>query len=155
MESLEKHILRYGIYTTVALIAFFFFMKLLGLIYIIELRAFNAIIMFTGTFTAIKKFRKHGSNLEFNYLSGIGTGFAVGLMTATLFSIFVAIYLFADAPFLASVIEQQPQKLFMNEITISMVIFVEAMASGFLFSYISMQWLKQDKTVPLSKASQA
>ncbi|MEP0985238.1 hypothetical protein [Ekhidna sp.] len=130
-------------------------MKILGLIYIIELRAFNSLIMFTGAFTAIKKFRNNKSNLEFNYLSGIATGFSVGLMTATLFSIFVAIYLFADASFLAAIIEQQTQKLFMNEITISMVIFVEAMASGFLFSYISMQWLKADKTVPLKKASKA
>ncbi|WP_420319142.1 DUF4199 domain-containing protein [Ekhidna sp.] len=155
METLEKHILRYGIYTTLGLIAFFFIMKLFGLIYITELRAFNALIMFAGTFAAIKKFKNNKSNLEYNYLSGIGTGFAVGLMTAAIFSAFILVYLFIDGAFMQSIIESQNQKLFLNQFTIAGVIFVEAMASGFLFSYISMQWLKSDEIVPLTKASKA
>ena len=153
MESLEKHIVRYGVMTTIGLIAFFFVMQLLGLTHITELRALNAFIMFAGAFLAIKRFRDKKFNYSFNYLMGIGTGFAVGMITAFLFSLFVVAYLFLNPAFTQTIISSYQSNAFLNELTLSMVIFIEAMGSGFLFSFISMQYLKQDKTFPISRPS--
>ncbi|WP_425391648.1 DUF4199 domain-containing protein [Ekhidna sp.] len=155
MKTLEKHILRYGVMTTIGLIAFFLVMKLFGLTQITELRALNAIIMFSGAYLAIKKFRDEEFNYSFNYLMGIGTGFAVGMITSILFSVFVMSYLFLDPAFTQSIIESHSNNAFLNELTLSMVIFIEAMGSAFIFSLISMQYLKQDVSITKSKASEA
>ena len=153
MESLEKHILKYGLLTSVSLIAFFFIMKLLGLAEVTELRTLNALIMFGGIFLAIRNFKMKKFSYEFNYLSGIATGFFTGMVTAVSFALFVAVYLYFDPSFMAAVVADNPQTDFLNPVTSAMVIFIEALASGFLFSYISMQYLKNDITVPLSKSS--
>ncbi|MEQ8906586.1 DUF4199 domain-containing protein [Ekhidna sp.] len=153
MKSLEKHIVLYGVKTSLGLIAFFFVMKLLGLIHITELRALNAFIMFTGAFLAIKRFRDGDFQYKFNYLAGIGTGMAVGMITAILFSFFVVVYLFLDPVFTTNILADFPDNTFMNQLTLAMVIFIEAMGSSFIFSFVSMQWLKDDKSVTISKPS--
>lgn len=153
MESLEKHILKYGFLITASLIAFFFLMKLLGLAEVTELRMLNALIMFSGVFVSIRKFKTKKFSYEFNYLSGIATGFFTGMVTAVTFGIFVALYIYFDPAFLAAIVADNPQIDFLNPVTSAMVIFIEAIASGFLFSFISMQYLKNDVTIPLSKSS--
>ncbi len=153
MKSLEKHIVLYGVKTSLGLIAFFFVMKVLGLIHITELRALNAFIMFAGAFLAIKRFKDGDFQYKFNYLAGIGTGMAVGMITAILFSLFVVAYLFLDPAFTVTILAKFPDNAYMNQLTLAMVIFIEAMGSSFLFSFASMQWLKDDKPVSISKQS--
>jgi cytochrome c oxidase assembly factor CtaG len=153
MKSLEKHIVQYGVMTSLGLIVFFFVMELLGLTHITELRALNAFIMFAGAFLAIRKFRDKKFNYSFNYLMGIGTGFAVGMITAVLFSVFVIAYLFLNPEFTEAIMAGQSNNTYLNELTLGMVIFIEAMGSSFIFSLVSMQWLKQDKEVTVSKPS--
>lgn len=152
MGHLEKHILKQGSFITIGLIAFFVLMRLLGLAEITELRALNALIMFAGIFYSIKTFRDKDFKAGFNYLSGIATGFFTGMMTAVLFSIFVGIYVYLDPVFLGAIVADNPQKDFLNPLTAAMVILIEATASGFLFSYASMQYLKQDKTISLNQS---
>ncbi len=147
MKSFEKHIFKSGTLTTLALILYFLFMRLLGLAEITELRALNALIMFAGVFYTIKEFKEGNFDNDFNYLSGIGIGFFTGIIIAISFSVFVGIYLMIDPVFLAAIVADNPQKEFLNPLAASMVIFIEAVASGFLFSYVSMQWLKDDKVV--------
>lgn len=155
MGRLEKHIIKYGVGTTVGLIALFYLMKAIGLAQVTELRALNAIIMFAGVFLSIKNFKKNEFSYEFNYLSGIATGFFTGMVTAISFAVFVAAYIYFEPAFLAAIVADKPQRDFLNSLTSAMVIFIEAIASGFLFSYISMQYLKKDVTIPLSKAAEA
>jgi len=153
METIEKHIVKHGLVITLGLIAYFFLMKVLGLAQITELRVLNAIIMFTGIFLSIRNFKRKKFAFEFNYLTGIATGFFTGMVTAFSFGIFIAAYIYFDPPFLAAIVADNPQMDFLNPVTSAMVIFIEAIASGFLFSYISMQYLKKDVTIPISKAS--
>ncbi|MEQ6168612.1 MULTISPECIES: hypothetical protein [unclassified Ekhidna] len=155
MGKEEKHVIKYGLTTTAGLIAFFLLMKILGLAEVTELRTLNAVIMFSGVFLSIKRFRHRTFKLEFNYLTGIAAGFFTGLVTAASFALFVGIYIYFDPIFLAAIVADNPQKEFLNPLTAGMVLFIEAMASGFLFSYISMQYLKNDVTIPLSKAAEA
>ncbi len=147
MKSLDKHLLHSGLLTTAGLISYFLIMRFLGLAEITELRALNALIMFSGIFLTIKTFRRGGFNADFGYLSGIGAGFLTGIVIAISFSLFVGIYITLDPVFMAAIVAENPQQEFLSPITASMVIFIEAIASGFLFSYASMQWLKEDKTI--------
>lgn len=147
MKSLQKHIFKSGLLTTAGLIVYFLLMRTLGLAEITELRVLNALIMFTGIFLTIKGFRNDNFDADFGYLSGIAVGFFTGIVIAISFSFFVGIYVAVDPMFLAAIVAENPQKEFLNPMTASMVIFIEAIASGFLFSYGSMQWLKDDKII--------
>ncbi|MBC6410926.1 MAG: hypothetical protein GDA42_10815 [Ekhidna sp.] len=147
MKSIEKHVFRHGLFTTVTLICYFLLMRLLGLAEITELRSLNALIMFSGIFLTIKKFRNEDFDTAFGYLPGIAVGFFTGIVTAVSFSLFIGVYIYYDPVFLAAIVADNPQKDFLNPMTAAMVIFIEAIASGFLFSYAAMQWLKEDKVV--------
>lgn len=144
MKKEEKHVIKLGLTTTGALIAFFLLMRLLGLAEITELRSLNALIMFAGVFLSIKRFRDDEFEVEFNYLTGIASGFFTGLVIASSFAVFVGLYVYFDPVFLAAIVAENPQQDFLNPLTAGMVIFIEAIASGFLFSYASMQYLKED-----------
>ncbi|MEO1255274.1 MAG: DUF4199 domain-containing protein, partial [Bacteroidota bacterium] len=94
MESIEKHILKYGLFTSGALILYFLVMRLVGLAEVTELRALNALIMLAGVFLSIRSFRDKPFTDEFNYLSGIGTGLFTGMVTGATFSLFVGAYIY-------------------------------------------------------------
>jgi hypothetical protein len=147
MKSLQKHIVKFGLLTTMGLIAFFLLMRILGLAEITELRSLNALIMFSGIFLMIRGFRDGDFDAEFGYLTGISSGFFTGLIVALSFSVFVGLYVSIDPVFLAAIVADNPQKEYLNPFSAAMVIFIEAIASGFLFSYASMQYLKEDKVV--------
>ncbi|MEM6641700.1 MAG: DUF4199 domain-containing protein [Bacteroidota bacterium] len=147
MKQEEKLVIGYGLLTTAALIVYFLMMRLAGLAEVTELRSLNALIMFGGVFLAVKKFRDAEFELDFNYFTGIASGFFTGLVTAVSFSVFVGVYIRFDPVFLAAIVADNPQKEFLNPLTAGMTIFIEAMASSFLFSYASMQFLKEDKLV--------
>ncbi len=154
MKSLEKHVIKNGLITTSGLIAFFLMMRIAGLAEVTELRSLNALIMFAGVFLTIRKFKNSEMDTSFGYLSGIASGFFTGIVIAISFSVFVGLYMSIDPVFLAAIVTDDAQKEFLNPWTASMVIFIEAMASGMLFSYISMQYLKAD-TIPSFSTSKS
>jgi hypothetical protein len=142
MRKYEKHILKYGLLTTGGLIAFFLLMKIAGLAEITELRALNALIMFSGIYLSIRDFKRDEFRMEFKYQTGMLAGFFTGIVVAVSFAIFVGIYLAIDPAFLEAVVSNNTQRTFINPGTASVIIFIEAMASGMLFSFMSMQYLK-------------
>ena len=153
MKSLEKHVVRSGLLTTGGLIVYFLLMRVLGLAEVTELRALNALIMFSGIYLTIKEFRDGTFDDTFGYLTGIAVGFFTGIVIAISFSLFVGVYMTLDPVLLAAIVADNPQKEFLNPMTSSMVIFIEAIASGFLFSYASMQWLKEDKVQTVKQSA--
>ena len=153
MKTLEKHIVKYGLITTLALIIYFLVMRVAGLAEVTELRFVNALIMFTGIFLSVRNFRDQQFNHRFNYLSGIATGYFTGMVTGITFSLFVSVYMYFDPVLLAAIATENAQEDFLNPLTSGMVIFIEAIASGFLFAYSSMQYLKEDKIIPVVKAA--
>jgi hypothetical protein len=140
-NTIEKIGLRWGAITLLLLSAYFIIMKLLGLIHIPELRVLNAFIMFYGVYQAIKtaKFELD----DFNYFKGFGAGALTAFSATFVFSVFGIVYLqFIDPSFLSSIIKNEPLGFFMNEYSASIQIFIEGAASGILFSYASLQWLR-------------
>ena len=148
MESIEKRGVIFGAATTAGLIAYFSVMNVFGLSHNFNLRAFNAIIMFFGVFLSIKTY-KDFKGKQFEFLKGAGTGLITSLVTATLFTVFFSLYIYLDPAFYAEIKAEEPQGIYMNAWGIAALIFIEAVASGFLFTYLSMQWLKKSGTEDL------
>ena len=142
---MEKVALKYGLLTAAALILYFLLMKLLGLAHIVELRYLNAIILAIGIVLAIKGF-KTSLNGEIKYFKGIGTGILTAVVATLVFAAFMLIYVKAlDDTFIEVL---SAEELFGDRMegTPGLVVFtvlvLEGFISGFLVSFIAMQWFK-------------
>lgn len=141
-STIEKIGLQWGLTTLLLLSAYFLIMKILGLIHVPELRIFNALIMFYGVFQAIKRAKVELN--EFNYFKGIGAGILTAFVATFFFSLFGVFYLsFIDPNFIMSIKVNEPLGIYMNQYSASLQIFIEGSASGVLFSYASLQWLRE------------
>ncbi|RED92454.1 DUF4199 domain-containing protein [Marinoscillum furvescens] len=141
MKTIESRGLRYGLSITVALVAFFFIMKAFGLIHNYGLRAFNGIIMFVGVYLAIYRYKQQKQE-QFEFLQGLGVGLITTLVVALSFSAFVTFFMMANPDFTAAVKANEPHGIYINEWGVALGIFIEAAASGFIFSFMTMQQLK-------------
>lgn len=150
--SIEKRGALFGLMTTVAMILFFFIMHLLGLSHHYHLRALNALFLFAGVYFAIRSHYKQlppTNQKKRDRLSFIKEG-AVGLMTtfstATMFAVFVGLFLFLNNDFLTVIRENEPHGRFLTPPAISFLVFLEASVSGFIFTYIITQTYKEKST---------
>ncbi len=135
-----------GIITAVALILFFLLMKYVGLVHNIGLRFLNAFIMFGGVFYTVRNLRVNHPE-DFNFLKAIAMGMLTAFVSAIIFSLFVFTYVgFINPAFMETVKEVEPFGDYLNPFAVSLAIFIEAIASGFLFSYASVQLLKMSNT---------
>jgi hypothetical protein len=136
----------WGLVTFVLLSIFFLLMKLLGFVQILELRFFNAFIMFFGCFMAIKTARNNLKN--FSYFKGLASGALNGLLASLIFIIFGFIYVsFIDPDFRHVIRMDEPLGLHFNIYLALFQIFMEGVGSGFLFSFIIMQWMKRPRSI--------
>ena len=140
---MEKKGIIYGLITSTVLIGYFFLMKALGLAHNVELRALNALFMFTGIFLSIRSYRKE-NDPNFEYLKGLGQGAITSGTVALTFGLFVFALLSLDVTFLAEIKQMEPQGMYINPSGFAGLIFIEAFASGLLFTYASMQYLKRN-----------
>lgn len=152
----------FGLMTTVAMIIFFFLMDLVGLSDNYWLRTLNALFLFAGIYFAIRTHHKsyptHLTQRKRNRLSFLNEG-AVGLMTtfstATMFALFVGVYLYIDQDFLRVIRENEPQGRFLTPPAIAFLIFLEASVSGFIFTFILAQRLKEKNSKNRSQGTEA
>lgn len=152
---MEKIGLKYGLLTAAALVAYFLLMKLIGLTHVVELRFLNGIIMAVGVVLAIRAYKKVSKN-EFGYFKGIGTGMITAVVGTLLFAIFIIIY--ANMGGGQQLIEMLSAKRYFGErvestpgIVIFMVLVLEGFISGFMISFIAMQYFKRrDHKIPNS-----
>lgn len=144
--------LKYGLFTALALIVYFLLMKLVGLEQVIELRFLNGLIMAAGVTLSIRAF-KQKQNGQIGYFQGLGTGIITSALATVIFAVFMVIYIKA---FDNSLLEVLAGDQFFGErmtitpgIVIFMVLMLEGIISGFMVSFIAMQWFKRrDHKVP-------
>lgn len=137
---MEKFSIKQGLKATVFLIGYFLTMELLGLGDNIWLRFLNAFILFGGVYIAIRGWKKRKGGIP--YFHGIAVGMITSFTAAFVFSIFVITYLTYDTTLMQEI---NSMKIFRHEFTpvkAGLVIFFEALFSGYLFSYTSLQILK-------------
>lgn len=97
---------KYGIYIAATLIGYFLFIDLLGYAEVVYLSFFNAILTGGCIFLAIRDVYRHQKD-TFKYMDGFTAGLLSGLLGTTIFTIFIAIYLFEVRPELATALREQ------------------------------------------------
>lgn len=136
---------KYGLFIAIGLVAFFLIMRLFGLLYIVELRAFNLAIVVLGILGAMKTMQKTLPE-RFTYFQGIGTGILTGIIGSVVFSLFLFFYVsFFDSGLMQSIIENEPMGRFMNPYIVSVIISVEGIASSMLVAFIIINYLDPQK----------
>lgn len=137
----EKH----GLMIAIGLLVFFFLMRAMDLLYVVELRVFNVVIMIIGILLAVRKLKKTDPE-GFTYFRGMGVGVLTGIIGSLLFGLFVFFYVsFIDTGLMESIIANEPMGRFMNPYIVSVIIAVEGIASALLVSFILMNYLDPTK----------
>jgi pheromone shutdown protein TraB len=134
----------YGIYTLMGLMLYFGIMKYFGLAEILELRALNFLILFSGIFSALKRLTPGTKMAGVDYFTGMKTGFLTTFVAVTLFAFLLGIYLNIDDTFMNHVKKSSPFGLTLTPITASVIVYIEGLISGFLITYILMQWFRRE-----------
>ncbi|WP_162053010.1 DUF4199 domain-containing protein [Pontibacter pamirensis] len=144
---MEKIGLKYGFLTAVGLILYFFLMKLLDLIHIMELRFLNGVIMAVGVVLAIRSFKAVAAG-DFSYFKGLGTGVITAVAGTVLFAAFMVVYvniagdemtdMLSSERYFGGRVEETPG------IVVFSVLMLEGLISGFMISFIAMQFFKRD-----------
>ena len=149
---MEKVGVKYGLFTAAALVVYFLLMKLIGLEEIVELRFFNGVIMAVGVAVAIHAYKKF-VNGNIRYFKGIGVGFITAAVATLLFAAFMVLYIKTFDHDLLEVLtanEYFGERMMVTPgVVIFMVLIVEGLISGFILSFIAMQYFKRpDHRVP-------
>ncbi len=141
--------LKYGIIVGIAHIVYFIIMGVFGLQHIVELSFISSVFLIIGIVKAIKSFKIYKKGM-INYFQGLGIGVITGLVSSTLLSVFLAIYIsMIDASYLQNL---QASALFpegLSLIALSALTVVYGTWPGFFIAFIAMQWFKRpDHTMP-------
>ncbi len=141
--SVEKVGFRYGLFLAGGLIGYFLLMQLLGLADILELRFLNLFILIAAVVGALKYYKKH-CNTMMTYFKGMGVGIFTSMVGAVIFAFFMGVYLGVVAPgFYETIRNEWPAYATqLSPVTISFVVLLEGAISGFMTTFIAMQWYK-------------
>lgn len=133
--------LKFGMIILFFLIGFFFLMKLIGLVHIVELRSLNFFIMVAGVWLAIKAYKKDQPN-GIAYMDGLGLGIRTILYAVIPFALFILIYLSVDTSFMESIRLNEMFGAYLNPFVLSFLIAFEGAISGFFIAYTILQYEK-------------
>ncbi|MGB3619442.1 MAG: DUF4199 domain-containing protein [Catalinimonas sp.] len=145
---IERTALRYGPLTAGGLVLFFFLMRMIGLVHNLELRALNLLIMTAGVVLAVRSFHRQ-KRRRVLYGKALGCGLLTAAVAAASFALFTFFYLSVlDTAFMEEVIRDEPFGRYLNPFTVSLTILLEGSFSGFLISYIALQYMKGTMVEP-------
>jgi hypothetical protein len=134
----------YGLRIAVALIIYFMVMKVSGLSHHVELRLLNLVILITGVYFALKRFKQtHEDRL--NYFRALITGVAAAAIGSIIFSVFLFLYMQFDADLMRSVIENEPMGRYLNPYIAAFVVALEGVFSGLLVTFILINYVHTDE----------
>jgi hypothetical protein len=134
----------YGLRIAAALILYFLIMKFAGYGHIVELRLINVVILVTGVFFALKKFKQsHEEHL--NYFRALITGVSTGTIASVIFALFLFLYMKIDPAFMQSVIENDPMGRYLNPYISAFIVALEGIFSGLLVTFIIINYVTTDE----------
>lgn len=140
--------LKYGLYVTLSLIAFFLILRLFGLHENPWIRLFNGVFMCTGIYFAIKHY-KSKSKENFSYINGAKTAIVTGFIATTLFTVFMAIYMFhIDTVFTEKLLGNSFNDYEVGANILLFIIFIEGLASTVVLALAFMQIFKKSYNIP-------
>lgn len=147
MNSSASVAIKYGILTTIGLIAYFLIIKLLDLHTNPWFRLLNGLVMACGIYIAIKRY-KLISGTTFNYINGFKVGLLTGFLATFIFALFMGIYMFhLDTAFMNALLKDWFQDMSYGGGILIFVILIEGMASTAILSLTFMQVFKNNAKI--------
>lgn len=139
--------LKYGLYITFSLIAYFLILRLFNLHENPWLRLFNGIFMCSGIYFSIKKYKLISGN-NFSYINGAKTVLVTGFIATVLFTVFMAIYMFhIDVAFTEKLLGDWLNDYETGANILLFIIFIEGLASTVVLALAFMQVFKNSHNI--------
>ena len=139
--------LKYGLFISGSLIAYFLVIRLFDLHTNIWLRTANGLFMAVGIYFAIKYY-KYKYNDSFTYVDGFKTGLLTGFIATGVFILFMAIYMFhLDPEFAQNIVKNWFNSGEQGGALIILIILMEGIASTAILTLTFMQIFKKSQQV--------
>lgn len=127
----------YGLLIALGLVLYFLIMRVTGLVYVVELRVLNLLIMGAGIRAALKRFHRKDINQQFNYMRGFVLGISTAVIASLTFSGFIFIYLaLLDKSLMQSIASSDTVGRFLSPMSAAAIVCLEGVTSGMLVTYI-------------------
>lgn len=134
----------YGVRIAIGLVVYFLVMYAVGLAHQVELRLLNLFILVAGVYFALKKFKEtHDDRLH--YFRALVTGVSTAATGAVLFAAFLFVFMTLDASLMSSIRDNEPMGRFMNPYIASSIVALEGFFSGFLVTFIVINFVATDE----------
>ncbi len=139
--------LKYGIFVTISLIAYFLILKIFGLHTNIWFRITNGLFMAAGIYLAIKNY-KDKYDADFTYVDGFKTGLLTGFIATGIFIVFMAIYIFhLDKEFAHNIVKDWFNSGDQGGALLILIILMEGIASTAILTLTFMQIFKKSQNI--------
>ncbi|UOR07016.1 DUF4199 domain-containing protein [Hymenobacter aerilatus] len=146
----EKNGLRYGIYTTGAMIVYFLVASLFGLTDRIEFSFLNGIIMSIGVTLAIRHF-KYAKDDHMAYLQGFGTGIITGAVAGVLFGLFFIVYAAINPALMDQISARDLFGFDLSVVIAFLAIVLQSVMGASIVALIAMQYYKSPDHKPIEE----
>ena len=139
--------IKFGFYTGLSLIIFFLIMKIFGFHRNLDLHYLNMIFLFFGLMFSIRKIKLFSGELK--YLEGLKIGVIVTIFSILILNFFMLFYEFLIDPSFLKLLQEKISFGYEKSNTVTSLIvfgliFIEGLSSGFIFTYMLMQYFKND-----------
>ncbi|MFC4722727.1 DUF4199 domain-containing protein [Geojedonia litorea] len=139
--------IKYGLFISGALIAYFLILRVFGLHENPWLRVLNGLAMAAGIYYAIKNF-KEGAVDAFTYVDGFKTGLLTGFMATIIFTGFMAVYMFhLDPEFTKMLLGKWLDNYGEGAGILVFIILIEGLASTVVLTLTFMQIFKKSHNI--------
>ncbi|SCY36067.1 Protein of unknown function [Nonlabens sp. Hel1_33_55] len=150
----KSNTIKYAILIAVALIVYFVLIDIIGYGAESWLSFFNAVIVGVGLFFVIRDVYEHDKE-HFEYMEGFVAGIKAGFISTTIYTIFMAIYLFEINPDLAEQLEEQVTIAGQGiEVALLLFIFLSGLATSIVVSLLVIPIYKQSWNTRKVRAEQ-
>lgn len=147
MKPSLKVALKYGIFVTSILTAYFLILRLFGLHENPFLRLFNGVAMAIGIYYAIKYYKLLTGD-AFTYVDGFKTGLITGFVATILFTLFMAVYMFhLDPEFTQKLLGEWFKNYGVGAGILIFIILIEGLASTVILTLTFMQIFKKSNNL--------
>jgi hypothetical protein len=133
-----------GALTSACLICYFFIMSAFKLQEVLALRAFNFVFLVSGILLALRLYAKAKEEDKIEYFAGLKIGARVTLTAVITFAIFMALYLVYDDHLMNVIKETTGVGDYLNPLTVAGALCIEGLSSGFIITFIAMQYFKKE-----------
>ncbi|HLT34419.1 MAG TPA: DUF4199 domain-containing protein [Aquaticitalea sp.] len=147
MNASLRVAVKYGLFVSSGLIAYFLMLKLFGLHENPWLRVFNGAIMGAGIFFAIKYY-KLMTGTTFTYVDGFRTGLLTGFLATAVFTLVMGVYVFhLDKEFARTILRDWFDDTNQGAGILIIILILEGLASTAVLTLACMQIFKKSQNV--------